>query len=113
MGLEWYSRNLLQTITYWAFDSGINAWSDESFDTPVTLSGRWEDTVIRYMDLEGNEVVSDAIVYLNQDVTERGFLYLGESSASDPKEVQGAYPIRKYQKVPTFRLGDFIRKAYL
>jgi len=113
MGLEWYARYLKQTITYWAFASGTNAWNDEAFVTPVTLSGRWETTTDRFMDLEGNEVVSNSIVYLNQDVTERGFLYLGESVAADPKEVQGAYPIRKFQKVPTFRLGDFMRKAYL
>ena len=113
MALEWYTRNLRQTLTYWAFDSGVNAWGDESFIPPVTLSGRWEDTIDRFMDLEGNEVVSNSIIYLTQDVTERGFLFLGESIATDPKEVQGAYPIRKFQKVPIFRLGHFMRKAYL
>jgi len=53
------------------------------------------------------------MVWFNEDVLMGGFLFLGTSVVADPKAVSGAFPIRKFQKVPGVRARITERKAIL
>jgi hypothetical protein len=65
------------------------------------------------------------LVFVNQDIDEEGYLYLGtldelydsaESSAGaidDPKQIEGTYIIKRFQKTPSLDGTSYLRKAYL
>lgn len=53
------------------------------------------------------------VVYLGQDVEIGGYLFLGTSSDPDPTDIDGAYLIREFRKIPTEDGNDFERRAVL
>lgn len=107
------SRFLKQNITYWAVSS-IDGWNKPTFEsTPETIIGRWEDKSELYLDSNGQEKISNAIVYLNQDVEIGGYLYLGISSEDDPTLVENAREIRYIHKVSDIKGNVFLRKIIL
>ena len=104
------TRNLKQDITSWTVtDDGYGGWT---YGTPVTFKGRWEDRQTTFRDAEGEEVVSNAIVYLIQDVAIGDFLFEGETVAADPTTV-GAQRVRQFNKIPNLRKTEMQRKAFL
>jgi len=109
------SRFLNQTITYWA-NPLTDGWGGYTFDDPIAISGRWEDRQELFIDAEGREVRSQAVVYLNQDVELGGYLALGthtDSSDTDPRDVSEAHKIRSFQKIPDVKGSTYVRKAWL
>jgi len=115
-----------QTAVYWAV-TGRDGEGGFTYADPVEIKCRWEDMRQVVVDNKGNEVTSRAQVFVLQDLTEEGMLYLGtlddlydlnsESSAGgldSPVDIAGAYIIKRFQKIPA--LGsktEFLRKAYL
>lgn len=90
---------MLQTATYWS-PPVANGWGGGSFAAPVEIACRWEDKTQLIRDRDGREVVSMATVYPDRELYEDGWLYLGSSAAADPHEVEGAYQIKSFRKVP-------------
>jgi len=70
-------------------------------------------------DEPGIEVISTAQVLVKQDVDENGVLYLGEltdltsGQRSNPKLIDTAFKIKRFEKIPTIKSGRFLRKVYL
>lgn len=109
--MSWNHRNLRQTITYWA-PAAADGFGGRSFSSPTTIKGRWEGRVNLITDSAGREKVSNAIVYLSSQVVVNGYLYEGESTASDPLSV-GAFEIIRFDRVPSLNARDFENKAFL
>ena len=118
-------RACKQTAVYWGnpVNDGTGGFT---FDDAVEIKVRWEDRKEVFVAPTGDQLVSKAIVYAMQDLDENGYLYLGtldslydsaESSGGaidNPKEIDGAYPIRRPDKTPVFgSTTSFIRKVYL
>ena len=101
-----------QTLTYWGNPSpdGVGWFT---FDSPASITGRWEDLQILFIDAQGQEQTSRSVVYLGQDVDVEGFLYLGTSTESDPKDQSGAFRIRQFGKIPNIKGTEYERVAYL
>jgi hypothetical protein len=74
---------------------------------------RWEDKVEQFRDKSGQETVSRSKVFLAQDVSMDGYLFLGDSSVADPRDVPGANEIRALSKIPDLRSATALRVAYL
>ena len=118
------ARNLTATCVYWGNPQN-DGEGGFTFDDAVEISCRWEDMMQIVSDAKGNEVSSRALVFVGQDLDEEGYLYLGtlddlydsaESSAGaidDPKEIEGAYQIKRFQKTPSLSGSGYLRKAYL
>ena len=106
------SSLLPQTITYWEYSS-VDGWGVVTYIAPTSISGRWEDKQELFIDETGREVRSQAVVYLNQDVTLKGYLYLGDSAESIPISVSGAKEIRAFLKSPSIDGTQFLRKIWL
>lgn len=104
--------NLNQTATYWA-KTGNDGVGWFTFSTPTILACRWEDKNEVITDAEGKEIISDAKVFLGQDVVLSGFLYLGVSTEADPADVDGAKEIKKFNKTPDLTGTEFEYKAWL
>lgn len=108
---------LKQDIVYWGNpqDDGFGKYT---FDPAVELKGRWEDVKELVKDNKGEEVLSRARVWLDQEVDEGGYIYLGTKKDSayrtDPQKMEHAMQIFALAKIP--ELGSttkFILKAHL
>lgn len=122
MGIENYiTRLCVQTAVYWGtpVKDGEGGFT---FADAVEIKCHWEDVkevLTRAGDKQGQELISKTRVYLTQDVEEQGYLYLGElddldSDTSDPRSIDGAHVIVKFNKTAAIRsTSDFLRKAYL
>lgn len=110
------TRLLKQTVTYWG-NPAPDGWGGFTFDDPLAIVGRWEDRTELFINAAtGREERSRAVVYLNQDVDVGGYLYLGtatDSADDNPKDVDGAFQIKAFEKSPDIKGTRFSRKAWL
>jgi hypothetical protein len=112
-----------QTAVYWG-----NPVSDHhggfTFDAPIELTPpdngvRWEKVEQLISDKDGSEITSRGTVYCLQDLDEEGMLYLGtlddidSDQAENPKSIEDAYYIKRFQKTPDLKGTGFLRKAFL
>lgn len=118
--LGFIKRSLSQTLVYWATPVA-DGYGGFTFDDPVEIKGRCEYTTELILSgSTGEEVLSKARVYLNQEVYEGEYLYLGElddddlESAPTPINTSKSMRIISATKLP--QLGsstNFLYKAYL
>lgn len=105
-----YVHNLNETLTYWA-PGGNDGFGGTSFASPVSISGRWQNRQVLFRDADGRERVSEAVVYVSQELATGGYLYRGESTASDP--VADAKEIRAKQASPSLGNEQTLHKVTL
>jgi len=89
-----YSNLLTQSLTYWSPASN-DGTGDLIYNTPVAILGRYQQVVDNYQDSNGEEWISDGVVYTGTQLVQNGFIYPGTSVASDPQDVEGAYRVRR------------------
>jgi len=116
-------RMLRQTAVYWPPQSSDN--SGEHFDNygvpqvsaPIEIDCRWEDVVEEFVTSDGTQQLSNAKVYVDRDLSVGGILMLGEiADITDPtniKDNDGAWEIRRFDKLPNFKASEFLRTAFL
>ena len=117
------TRMLKQTAVYWPL-AGANSGGDD-FDnygqpqvtTPVEVACRWEDKTEEFLDAQGHQQLSRAVVYVDADLDVGGILMLGDlddiTNPDNIKENEGAWEIRRFEKTPNFKATEFLRKAIL
>lgn len=110
--MGWYERSLKQTATYWGAPVS-DGEGGKMFAAPVSVSVRWEDSQELFIDAFGKEARSSAVVYGAQVFEFDGYLYLGESTAADPHDVEGAKVIRGFSKIPNIKGNAWEYKAWL
>ena len=111
------TKSLKQSAVYWSTPVA-SGYGGYSFSDPVELDVRWEERQELFINVQGKEERSQAVVYLDQDVDIGGYLYLGElddfdSSDPDPQNVSDAKEIRAFQKIPNIKATSFLRKVWL
>lgn len=109
------SRNLKQTITYWA-PAALNDWGQKGFSAPKKILGRWTEGRETITRSGGEEYISKAVVFVSQDVEQNGYLALGDffsNAVANPTLVDAAYEIQAYRATPDLRNLEQERKAYL
>ena len=88
-----------QTAVYWT-PSTLDGFGNVTFATPVEIAVRWENKVELFIDNQGKEQKSAAVVYPVSEVKLEGYLYLGTlddlspAEESNPKSVTTAKEIR-------------------
>ena len=112
------TNQLKQTAVYWG-NPQSDGYGGRDFDDAVEISVRWQDRQELFIDAQGREQTSRAVVYVATDLSIGGYLYLGEladlSSAEegDPLSVSTAYEIRAISKTPDIGADRFVRKVWL
>ena len=110
-------RNLNQTAVYWG--APINdGYGGFTWEAPIEISCRWEDSVQEITDMTGMELITQAVVQVAQDLEYNGMLLLGTLDSLDSGGVNdpvaaGAKSIVRFDKVPTLDGEHFYRRAYL
>ena len=112
------SRYLIEPVTFWeALSSTKDGWF--TFQAPIRILCRWEDSKTLFTDADGNETVSrGAIITLGEKFgifpkeyifpKIHDFFFRGESTEADPKDVEFAYEVREI-----VRSESLNRKLYL
>jgi hypothetical protein len=113
-------RSCVQTAVYWGTPVK-DGYGGFTFASPVEIACRWEDRIGQFTSNKGEQIYSKATVYVLQDLEEDGWLFLGtladitgEADIGAPKEIDNAYEIKRFDKLPIFASEtEFVRKAYL
>lgn len=117
---------LTHKVCYWAPKRASHS-GQQLFEVVVELNARWEDRNEMFLDKMGNQQISRSRVYLNEDVEVLGVLWLSSKLASDPDgsaiseltnafepfENEGAFEIRKFDKIPDIDGEEYVRRALL
>ena len=101
-----------QQATYWG-QPVPTGYGGHEFDIPEVIRCRWEQKTEEFIDKKGATKLSQAVVYVDQDVEVGGYLYLGDTSEADPTALKEALPIQRYAKVPDIRAVEYVRKVWL
>ena len=117
------TRMLKMTCVYWppgGDDSGgfdFDDYGKPLYADAYELKCRWEDKAIEFISSTGTNEVSRSIVFVESDVRSGGVLFLGELTDLDslivPKDNDGAWEVRRFDKIPNLRVTEYVRKAYL
>lgn len=106
-----YTHNMHETLTYWA-PAGNTASGGRTFAAPVEISGRWQNRQVLFRDAHGKERVSEAVVYVDRELENEGWLYRGSSAEADPRDA-GAKEIRSKQDSPSLGNEEILHKVML
>lgn len=117
--MSWYTQMLKQDAVYWANPTD-DGYGGKTFDSPVELKVRWETKQQLFVDAQGQERRSTAVVFSSAELDLDGYLFLGTlddlSSAEedDPTQVDGAFLIRAREGMTGTRGGNlWVRKVFL
>ena len=105
-------KHLKQTITYWVRETN-DGYGRYTFATPATMKGRWNQKSELFQPPEGQQKVSQAVVWLQNDLSVGDYIYLGTSSEALPYSVSGAYEIKGFSKIPSIRGNESEIKVWL
>lgn len=121
MGIIDTSRR--QTAVYWPLqgeDSGgsdFDGYGKPLYSDPIEIRVRWEDKNEQILLSDGTTYFSRATITTGIDVVLDGALFLGEltdlTSESDPLSNNGAWPIKKFDKLPNLKNTEILRTAFL
>lgn len=114
-----FLTNLLkQKAVYWA-SPVADGFGGYTFASPIEILCRWESGNELMVSGAGEEIVNRAKVFVLQDLLENGYLYEGPLSdfegqdTSNPKAINRAFKIQRFDKIPVVKGTGFFRVAYL
>lgn len=111
------SRMRRQRAVWWKA-VGLDEFGQPVFDEPVEIACRWESKAMTFIDTEGKEAVSDALVYVDRNMSVKGDrLWRGKlkelEGETDPHKVQDTFPVRHFGTLPNIRATENLLTAYL
>lgn len=105
-----------QTAVYWPFVS-INTFGEKTVGSPIEIKVRWEDKNEEFLDMGGQIQMSRAVVYVDRDMVNGSILMLGViadiTDSTNIKENDGAWEVRRFDKLPDIKAKEFLRTAFL
>jgi len=104
MGIETFiTGKCTQPIVYWGnpVNDGQGGYT---YDSPVEILGRWEELNEVIVGNDGKEMISQARVFLTQEVDEEGAMWLGELTDLDSAPVPSDSAVAGLYIVATSRL---------
>lgn len=85
---------MTQDVTYWA--PGVaNEFDEITFPDPVVLKCRWQDVAVLFRNAQGQEVISNAVIYPAYKLELKGYVKKGINTDVNPQGLDGAFEIRQ------------------
>ena len=115
---NYINRICNQKAVYWEYE-GNDGFGGSTYKDPIVIDCRWVRRREVIKTLAGNEIVSDTHVLIKQDLKEESMLFegtlddLSSDQEADPSQVEKAYKMNKFHKVPNLKADTFVRRAYL
>ena len=110
--MSFITRHLRNAATYWAV-TGVDSSGSPTFAGPSAVKVRWEERQVVFTNAMGEEASAAAVVFVRKDMTPGDFLFLGTSTAADPKSVTGVREIQGFAKIQRLLGGEYERRAFL
>jgi hypothetical protein len=113
-----FIRRFPHTAVYWGTPTN-DGDGGYTFADPIEITCRWEATGLVNFQYNGVEVQAKHEVYVDRDVDEEGYLFLGELDDIDsdlmdtPIDLEGAEMIVRFDKIPNMAGTKYTRKAFL
>lgn len=110
---ENYTKNMFQTATRWPApqDDGLG---NLTFSTADLINVRYENKSEIFRDAESREVMSNAIIYSQQNINLKEWIVQGDQTGTlDPRTLGGAFEVRKVDVSPDLKGNKQLIKAYL
>ena len=117
--LSFIKRVCVQPAIYWGnpVDDGMGT---KTYDEPIEIKCRWEYKTKVIQNYLGEEVISTGQILTPEELSEKGFLYLGSLTDFDaftdilnPLNVNGSYEIIAKDKIPLiFSTTKFVKTYY-
>ena len=108
-------RMMKQKAVYWA--APVNdGYGGFAYDVPVEIDCRWEEKQEKFTDINGEDHLSQAVIYVNSDVIIGGqlsLMLLADLSSSSMPEDNDGFEIKAFSKVPGLKADSFLRKIWL
>ena len=118
MPTRYLIKNLNQIAVYWG-NPTPGGYGGHTFDDPIEISVRWEDRQELFIDAEGKEVRSQAVVTIDRDLVLGGYLALmtlsdlSSAEEGDPQGISDAKEIRAMRKIPNIKATAYRRRVWL
>ena len=110
------SRMKKQTCVHWA-RTGTNAYGRAVWGEPEELVCRWADKAEKFVNANNEELVSNAIVYVDGvavgDVLLLGTLDDSGLNLTEPFKNGGAWEVKRNDATPNLKNTETLYKAYL
>ncbi len=110
------TRMKKQTCVHWP-RIGTDNRGRAVWGTPTERSCRWEDVNEKYTALNGEDLTSRAMVYVDGvkvgDVLMLGTLDASGLNPTDPLRNEKAWEIKRYDSLPNVRNNEVLYTAYL
>ena len=107
-----YTQDMTQAATYWP-PAAADAFGSTTFGAPTGIACRWQDRAVLFRDIQGREVTSSAVVYVDGPLLPSGYLGLGTHASADPHAVAGAKEIRQVGTSPDLDGAEVLHKVWL
>lgn len=106
---------LNQTATYWAPGTTPDGSGGVSFVAPVKISCRWQNKHQLMRRPDGEEFSSNAVIYPATELREKGYLALGDFTATaNPRTLRDvAFEIRQADTSPSVAADAQMNKVYV
>ncbi len=108
-----------QTAVYWP-PLTINGFGNITHDTPVEVAVRWTVKKERFLSSGGGgntveELLSKVVILAETDFEQKGKMKLGTLIGLDSDQLpdSDSLLIEGFEKIPTIKADQFLRKAYL
>lgn len=105
-----------QTCVHWA-RTGTDSRGRPTWADPVERACRWEDVNEKYTALNGEDLTSRALVYVDGvkvgDVLMLGTLDVSGLNIVDPLRNEKAWEVKRDDSLPTLKATEFLYTAYL
>lgn len=90
------ARNLTQKITRW---TSTRTFGGITFGTPENIKGLWEDRRELFIGTTGKEDVSKSIIAVDRAVVVGDYLFLGESTETNPTGLAAASEVKAVKEM--------------
>jgi len=110
--MSWLTEKLTQTATLWKRD-GIDDNGEVYYKAPITIPVRWEDEEQVIISITGEEKIAKSQVFVDQDIQEGSYLFLGTSTFDDPRDEADAREVISFSKIPDVNGERFERVVFL
>ena len=99
------------TITYWA-NEGADGFGGYNWAEPVTMTAKWFDVQELTTDMDGKEVMANAVAFVESEVAENSMVAKGDytdSAYSDPSSVSSAKTVINSTNFTDIKNVDWVR----
>lgn len=96
-----------------------NGTGGQTYDDPIEIDCRWETISLVEIHYKDTQLMARHEVFLDRDVDEEGMMMLGQLADLDsayydtPDDLEDAYRIVRFDKIPNLRGNKYTRKCYL